>query len=633
MSQVNPDAIEPITSFGTAETLQSACITVISRQLHTYALDSLQDLPSHLVQRVMSRVINDREYDQDPYLSSRRPDEATLWVIHALSDPETASPTHTIALPTNITIAHLARRPTWTNEPDHPLNALPPRFEHLDCAFLTTLTLMGTDGSVTDSTIQSLKWCTHLTGLWMRGCYKVSDDGIRSLTTSLELPRPAAPGRSAEPGRGMWKLRCWSIRGCRRISDKSMKSFAKWPGLTMLGEENFALLTPDVRSTSCTSAAMSVFNRASHVFFGDLQPKFQPCTSNLRPLFITGKDPDRAMENLAGTLIQADIPKTGFKGPRPYLALHVLTGAEPPFDKWLHGSLTQKTKEESAARSFVPGVGFVYGQGSETIAEEAERRRPTPNWTTPYVPNKYKSEAKEFNVEYEEEWEEIKGSSSFMMVRLVNPQWQQLQWQRPVVESAAAPVKVTRKACVTVDAAALITQVTGRPAAAVPPSTPTPHIPSSSPSSASSVLVTPTTSPVTHLRKWNAKPHEPRSSPFTAQKPTPSAAGTRNPFAAGGVPEPTPPPAAMAPKEARAAAIRQSLAMPMRTPVKPAKPAPPLAKTPDDPLAFVTRKIKPLANADLDPLAFVTAKKRSWGSLGSRPPEKPKKNTKLFSKK
>jgi hypothetical protein len=98
--------------------------------------------------------------------------------------------------------------------------------------FLTTISLDVSDGQIDDRSIQSLRWCTHLTGLWMQGC-SVSDYGITLLASALELPGL----------KGMCRLRAWSLIRCKGITDKSMKAFAKFPGLIMLG-----MYPPDHRS-------------------------------------------------------------------------------------------------------------------------------------------------------------------------------------------------------------------------------------------------------------------------------------------------------------------------------------------------------------------------------------------------
>ena len=80
------------------------------------------------------------------------------------------------------------------------------------------------EGVINDRNIQSLKWCTHLTALWMLGT-SVTDYGITLLASALELPG----------GKGMCRLRAWSVARSKGVTDKSMKAFAKFPGLVMLG--------------------------------------------------------------------------------------------------------------------------------------------------------------------------------------------------------------------------------------------------------------------------------------------------------------------------------------------------------------------------------------------------------------
>jgi hypothetical protein len=58
----------------------------------------------------------------------------------------------------------------------------------------------------------------------MRGL-AITDYGITLLASALELPGL----------KGMCRLRAWSLLRCKGITDKSMKIFAKFPGLIMLG--------------------------------------------------------------------------------------------------------------------------------------------------------------------------------------------------------------------------------------------------------------------------------------------------------------------------------------------------------------------------------------------------------------
>jgi hypothetical protein len=110
--------------------------------------------------------------------------------------------------------------PTYDIAPDPLSLALEPaKFR-----FLTTLKLDPSEGVIDDRNIQSLKWCSHLTALWMLST-SVTDYGITLLASALELPGD----------KGMCRLRAWSVARSKGITDKSMKAFAKFPGLVMLG--------------------------------------------------------------------------------------------------------------------------------------------------------------------------------------------------------------------------------------------------------------------------------------------------------------------------------------------------------------------------------------------------------------
>ena len=155
---------------------------------------------------------------------------------------------HVIALHQCSTLFYLATN-IHLAEPEHPFVSLPKLYKQLHhhawggppLSFLTTLTLEPVDGAVTDETILNLRWCTHLTLLWMKGC-NVTDGGVRLLASSLELPGiegTTGDGDNemtgAGRGRGMWRLRAWFLPGCKGVTDRSMRSFARWPGLVVLG--------------------------------------------------------------------------------------------------------------------------------------------------------------------------------------------------------------------------------------------------------------------------------------------------------------------------------------------------------------------------------------------------------------
>jgi hypothetical protein len=178
-------------------------------------------------------VRHDREYDQYEDNASR-PDEATIWALSLLTDPEEAAEDHSLALPIDITMQHLTPKPTFAN-PLHPFIEIPKLYAQLQPAtryqLITILHLDGVNDQVNDQNIISLKYATHLTVLRMIACRRVSDSGVRLLAAALELP-----GREgAETGRGMWRLRAWDLQGCKGVGDKSMPLLARWPGLLLLG--------------------------------------------------------------------------------------------------------------------------------------------------------------------------------------------------------------------------------------------------------------------------------------------------------------------------------------------------------------------------------------------------------------
>jgi hypothetical protein len=233
----------------------------------------LASLPLTLVKRIFHRLEGDRGYDVSDSEVNPRPDLTTLWackVILGLAGPELqdslrdeeidTAMDHTIALPQYNTLHFLA--PNLAQEEmqyqNHPFNFIPKLYTHPALSalrhggpsleLLTTLILGNNDGSLTDANMINLKWCQHLTALWIKGNDKISDGSIRLLASSLELPGPADEDGDGEigsraavfggPGRGMCRLRAWYLTGCKNITDKSMSAFAKWPGLALLGECN-----------------------------------------------------------------------------------------------------------------------------------------------------------------------------------------------------------------------------------------------------------------------------------------------------------------------------------------------------------------------------------------------------------
>jgi hypothetical protein len=203
--------------------LASCALTSISLNFDQFSLSSFSDLPPHLIRRIIARVRADRNYDTQSDRINTHPDETTIWAVQALYLPSEAED-HTLGLPSVHLLSHMQ---------GHPMTLLPVQdisddFRTLSMPtnfrFLTTLTLDVSDGQIDDRSVQSLRWCTHLTVLWMRGL-AITDYGITLLASALELPGL----------KGMCRLRAWSLLRCKGITDKSMKTFAKFPGLIMLG--------------------------------------------------------------------------------------------------------------------------------------------------------------------------------------------------------------------------------------------------------------------------------------------------------------------------------------------------------------------------------------------------------------
>ncbi|WVQ93144.1 hypothetical protein IAU59_000208 [Kwoniella sp. CBS 9459] len=388
LAQIRPSAIRSLSTRGTVPSLHSSCLSVISRYLHRYSLASFEGTPPPLVRRIISRIRADRGYEEDyEDRTILNPDEATIWALSALLDPEGLADgddgqaaDFTLGVSNISVLGHLTPN-SLLKHPDHPLVELPKLYNTLrpspQCkvSLLTTLTLDGMDGAVNDQNIQSLKYCTHLTILWMKGC-RVTDSGIKLLTSSLELPGPS--GR--EGGRGLWRLRAWSVSGCKGVGDRSMRCFARLPGLVML----------DIRDTSCTTSAIDIFNRTSRNLFSGANVDLQPCTDGLLRLFARNSTSAEILDSLRMTLIKSspsehsnssdpvDIPRQ--PGPS-HIALHIVPSARPLQERWLpSASLPASNKKSSYHRESKDaksvyrsnGVGQIYGTSVSSVVDEAK---------------------------------------------------------------------------------------------------------------------------------------------------------------------------------------------------------------------------------------------------------------------
>ncbi|WWC91157.1 uncharacterized protein L201_006098 [Kwoniella dendrophila CBS 6074] len=408
VSQINPSAIKSLSIRGQTPSLRSFCLSVISKNLHTYTIDSFKDTPSLIIQRIINRIRNDRIYEDEFINNERRsysttnPDEGTIWALSALLDPEGTLlqiDNFQLSLPQDSIVNYLTPNKNKLSlgkgkgkgndyeYEEHPLTELPKLYQMINSdsqiSLLTTLTLDGMDGFVNDQNIQSLKYCTNLTCLWMKGC-RITDTGIKLLTSSLELPKPnAKDGESLV--RGLHRLRSWSLGGCRGISDRSMQSFARYPGLVLL----------DIRDTSCTTAAMDIFNRTCQNIFSGQNPDFQPCTEGLLELFSRNSTSSEILDKLCLTLIKlptfssifATQPINEFFD-KSYLSLHLIPSHRPLEEKYLplsslpttttnmkngfdeYSKIYESSKSKTVYRG--NGIGQIYGTSVNRIENELE---------------------------------------------------------------------------------------------------------------------------------------------------------------------------------------------------------------------------------------------------------------------
>ncbi|WWC98044.1 hypothetical protein V866_004933 [Kwoniella sp. B9012] len=367
LSQVNPSACKSLSVRGQIPSLRSSCLSVISKNLHLYTIDQFQAIPKVIIQRIISRIRNDRVYEDnfERGYTSRNPDEGTIWCLSALLDPQSTDNVQ-LALPQDSILQYLTPN-DLSKYPQHPLVELPSLYTtinpHPSVSLLTTLTLDGMDGVVTDQNIQSLKYCTNLTGLWMKAC-KVTDTGIKLLTSSLQLPGD----KDDEAGRGLWKLRNWSLGGCRGVSDRSMKSFARYPGLVML----------DIRDTSCTTSAIDIFNRTCQNIFQGYNPDFQPCTEGLLDLFYRSYTSSEILDKLCLTLIKLPDNTSSDKS---HISLNIIPSFRPIEDRYLPESSTHtpskkpwENKWETAQKTVYRGngIGQIYGTSVSRVTDEVE---------------------------------------------------------------------------------------------------------------------------------------------------------------------------------------------------------------------------------------------------------------------
>jgi hypothetical protein len=371
---LKPLPLQPNRSFRPhpKSSLHSLCLTKISHDFHLYTPELLASLPPTIIERILHRVRADRGYEASYDDVQRNPDVTTIWAFSALLDPdgEGTQADHLIGLPLDNTLQHLKPDENANEVDEHPLIHLPELWNRLNptssYSLLTTLTLDGVNNMVNDTNLLHLRYCTHLTLLWTRGC-KITDLGVRLLASALDLPER----------KGLCRLRGWFMPGCTGVSDRSIRSLARWPGLCAL----------DTRGTSVTDAGMAIFNRYSRVYFGGENADMQAVTPGLLGLFADGAGGTEVLEALCLTLLAGDRPareKTvgtseakAEDSSRWWLALHVKPTSHPLDPAWVPYSSSGPARSTSntAGGVYRPGIGMVYGQGAGSMGDEVSTFR------------------------------------------------------------------------------------------------------------------------------------------------------------------------------------------------------------------------------------------------------------------
>ncbi|ORY33070.1 hypothetical protein BCR39DRAFT_586635 [Naematelia encephala] len=364
LSQINP-SITSRPSRGPVKSLHSLSLGIISRNFHLYSPEDLKEIPLPILQRLLSRIRAERLYEDTPSRAGVRPDEATIWAYSTCLDPEEDSDGtarhHTLALSVPVLLLHLVPG-VYSNNDEHPLLAIPKLYATLNpqssMTMLTTITLSD-DVSVTDTSIQSIKYATHLTCLWINRC-KITDPGIRLLASCLTLSEDEGARM------GPWRLRVLGVNGCKGVTDRSMQVFARWPGLSLI----------DVRDTSVTTAGAGIFNRQQRLLFSCRNTDLQPCPTTLRPLFATS-DPASIVNKLSFTLLKPS------SGPHlPHRALHIIPSHRPIPPEHLPtppststSTSTSTYTSRNSATAYKGEYGQLYGTGVALVRDEVKEHR------------------------------------------------------------------------------------------------------------------------------------------------------------------------------------------------------------------------------------------------------------------
>lgn len=132
---------------------------------------------------------------------------------------------------------------------------------------------------------------------------------------------------------------------------------------------SLTFISTDLRGTSCTEASLIVINRTSQALFSGQNPSFQACTDGLVPLFASNLPPADIVSSLCLTLIKLPKEKSDL------VSLNVTSTSRPIPDKFLpplSRSIPSSSSMATSNKTYVPGIGFIYGPNLSSYFEEED---------------------------------------------------------------------------------------------------------------------------------------------------------------------------------------------------------------------------------------------------------------------
>lgn len=136
-----------------------------------------------------------------------------------------------------------------------------------------------------------------------------------------------------------------------------------------------------MRNTSCTDAAIGVFNRTQQALFACANADFQPCTDGLRGIFATKCPVSVIVERLRHTLLKRKRDRS--PASEPYLALHLKPSTQAMHPTWLperpRNSLNKNSgpnRTWTSSQAYIGGgIGQLWGTNVRGVEDEARQFR------------------------------------------------------------------------------------------------------------------------------------------------------------------------------------------------------------------------------------------------------------------